>query len=206
MKHQSQRRMIPSENAVAVAANRLGQVPQVLRIQPPAVTEGEADWSLAYVGMGANLGSPIEALRQALVAMRAMPKTQVEAVSPVYRTAPLDASGPDFINAVVALRTGLAPEVLLQHLLAIEKKLGRERPYRNAPRTLDLDLLLYGRVESTSPTLTLPHPRLHLRAFVLVPLLALDPHLQIPGQGAAAVLMQLLKDQPIERLDESLSG
>lgn len=160
--------------------------------------------TLAYVGMGANLGSPIEALRQALMAMRALPETQIEAVSPLYRTAPLDASGPDFINAVAALRTGLEPEVLLQHLLAIEKTLGRSRPYRNAPRTLDLDLLLHGSVAQHSITLTLPHPRMHLRQFVLLPLLALDPQVQIPGLGEASLLSQGLAGQVIERLSERL--
>lgn len=167
-------------------------------------TLGDHGGVLTYVGMGANLGSPIEALRRALVAIRAVPQIHIEAVSPLYRTAPLEASGPDFINAAAALRTRLAPEVLLSHLLAIEESLGRERPYRNAPRTLDLDLLLYGGVQQTSPSLTLPHPRLHLRAFVLAPLLALDPHLEIPGHGAASVLLQQLTSQTIERLGDAL--
>jgi 2-amino-4-hydroxy-6-hydroxymethyldihydropteridine diphosphokinase len=160
--------------------------------------------SLAYVGLGSNLGSSIEALRQALQAIRALPETHLEAVSSPYRTAPLEASGPDFINAVAALRTRLAPEVLLRHLLSIEQAHGRERPYRNAPRTLDLDLLLYGNCVLNTPSLILPHPRLHQRQFVLVPLLELDPQLQIAGLGALRDLSIPLNDQTIERLDESL--
>jgi 2-amino-4-hydroxy-6-hydroxymethyldihydropteridine diphosphokinase len=159
---------------------------------------------LAYVGLGANLGSPIEALRHALAAMSDLPGTCIEAISSPYRTAPLDASGPDFINAVVALRTRLAPEVLLQHLLAIEARHGRERPYRNAPRTLDLDLLLHGDHVHSTATLILPHPRLHQRQFVLVPLLELAPLLSIPGLGAARDLSTALCGQVIERLDQSL--
>ena len=146
----------------------------------------------------------MDALRQAVVAIRALPETRLEAVSSPYRTAPLEASGPDFINAVAALRTRLAPEVLLQHLLAIEQVHGRERPYRNAPRTLDLDLLLYGDSLVNTPSLILPHPRLHQRQFVLVPLLELDPQLQIAGLGTLRDLSRALNDQAIERLDESL--
>ncbi len=159
---------------------------------------------LAYVGLGANLGSPIEALREAVVAMRALPETRVEAVSSPYRSAPLDASGPGFVNAVVALRTVLSPELLLQHLLNIELAHGRERPYRNAPRTLDLDLLLYDDQVRQTETLILPHPRLHQRQFVLLPLLELNPKLTMAGLGTARDLSSRLIDQTIERLDESL--
>jgi 2-amino-4-hydroxy-6-hydroxymethyldihydropteridine diphosphokinase len=159
---------------------------------------------LAYVGLGANLGRPIKTLRQAVVAMRALPETRIEAVSSPYRTAPLDTSGPDFINAVVALRTLLTPEVLLRQLQAIELAHGRERPFRNAPRTLDLDLLLYDDQVLQTATLTLPHPRLHRRQFVLVPLLELNPQLTIAGMGAARDLSNTLHGQVIERLDVSL--
>jgi 2-amino-4-hydroxy-6-hydroxymethyldihydropteridine diphosphokinase len=160
--------------------------------------------SLAYVGLGANLGSPVDALRQAVVAIRALPDTWLVAVSSPYRTAPLQASGPDFVNAVAGLRTRLEPEVLLQHLLAIEQAHGRQRPYPNAPRTLDLDLLLYGDSVLHTASLILPHPRLHQRQFVLVPLLELDPQLQVVGLGALREFSSALKDQTIERLDESL--
>ena len=150
------------------------------------------------------MGSPIEALRKAMLALGGLPETHLEAVSSAYRTAPLEASGPDFINAVAALRTRLAPEVLLLHLLSIEQAHGRQRPYRNAPRTLDLDLLLYGDSMLNTPSLILPHPRLHQRQFVLVPLLELNPQLSIVGLGAVRDLSNALLDQPIERLDERL--
>jgi 2-amino-4-hydroxy-6-hydroxymethyldihydropteridine diphosphokinase len=159
---------------------------------------------LAYVGLGANLGSPMEALRLAVGALRALPETHIEAISSPYRTAPLDASGPDFINAVVALRTGLEPHALLQHLLAIELAHGRERPYRNAPRTLDLDLLLYGGRALHCEVLILPHPRLHRRQFVLLPLLELNPTLTIAGLGLVRDLSNALAGQTVERLDDSL--
>jgi 2-amino-4-hydroxy-6-hydroxymethyldihydropteridine diphosphokinase len=160
--------------------------------------------SLAYVGLGANLGSPVDALRQALVAIRALPDTWLVEVSSPYRTAPLQASGPDFVNAVAELRTRLEPEVLLQHLLTIEQAHGRQRPYRNAPRTLDLDLLLYGDSVLNTESLILPHPRLHQRQFVLIPLLELNPQMHIAGLGAVRELSGALSDQAIERLDESL--
>ena len=159
---------------------------------------------LAYVGLGANLGSPADALRQALMAMQDLPETRLVACSSLYRTAPLDAAGPDFINAVVALHTGLAPESLLQHLLLIETHQGRQRPYRNAPRTLDLDLLLYGDQILHTDSLVLPHPRMHQRQFVLAPLLEINPTLSIPGLGAACQWSAALRGQTIERLDESL--
>lgn len=134
--------------------------------------------SRAYVGLGANLGADLSAtLTQAALRLAALPGTSVVALSSVWRSAPVDASGPDFLNAVVALDTTLVPTELLDALQAIEQAHGRERPYRNAPRTLDLDLLLYGDVTLDSPRLTLPHPRLGERAFVLRPLLEIAPEL-----------------------------
>ena len=160
--------------------------------------------SLAYVGLGANLGSPKEVLRQAVVAMGELPETRVLSCSSLYRTAPLDANGPDFINAVVSLNSHLPPERLLRHLLDIEALHGRERPYRNAPRTLDLDLLLFDEQVLDTASLVLPHPRMHHRQFVLAPLLELNPQLRIPGRGAVCELSEALPDQRIERLSESL--
>jgi 2-amino-4-hydroxy-6-hydroxymethyldihydropteridine diphosphokinase len=154
----------------------------------------------AYVGLGANLGDPAATLRGALAALAALPGVQPRSVSSLYRTAPVDAGGPDFINAVAALRTTLAPLELLAALQAIEQRHGRERPYRNAPRTLDLDLLLYGELQLATPTLTLPHPRLHQRAFVLAPLAELAPALQIPGRGAIARWLAAAADQGIARV------
>jgi 2-amino-4-hydroxy-6-hydroxymethyldihydropteridine diphosphokinase len=108
---------------------------------------------------------------------------------------------PDYVNAVAALETELSPAQLLDSLQGIERRHGRERPYANAPRTLDLDLLTYGDLVLDSPMLTLPHPRMHARAFVLRPLLELDPRAEVPGRGRAADLLAACADQRAERLD-----
>ena len=155
----------------------------------------------AWIGLGANLGDATAALRAALDAIDRLPQTSLHTVSSFYASAPIDSSGPDYLNAVAAVDTSLAPEALLAALLAIEADHGRERPYRNAPRTLDLDLLLYAEEQSTSATLTLPHPRLHQRAFVLAPLAELAPALIVPGIGeSTAQLLESVADQHIRRL------
>jgi len=156
--------------------------------------------SLAHVGLGANLGDARAALDAALQALAGLPRTQLLRCSSIYRSAPIDSSGPDYLNAVAELQTTLAPLELLRHLQAIELGQGRERPYRNAPRTLDLDLLLHDALVLDSPELTLPHPRLHERAFVLLPLAELAPQLQVPGRGPVAALLEEVRDQRIERL------
>lgn len=130
-----------------------------------------------YVGLGANLGDRGEALLQALHAMAALPQTQLLAVSSLYSSAPVDATGPDYLNAVAALQTQQSPEAFLQALQTVELAAGRERPYRNAPRTLDLDILLWGNAQLDTPALTVPHPRMYERAFVLLPLAQLDASL-----------------------------
>ena len=129
-----------------------------------------------------------------------MPGCSLRQVSSVYRSAPVDAGGPDFYNAVAVLDTTLTPAALLGALQAIEQAFGRQRPYVNAPRTLDLDLLLLGDQMVNTPVLTVPHPRLHQRAFVLQPLLELDPDLAAPGLGPLASYLQATADQRIERL------
>ena len=156
-----------------------------------------------FVGLGANLGDPQATLKQALAALAALPQTQRVAQSSLYRTAPVQASGPHFINAVAELRTALQPLALMHALQAIELAHGRERPYLNAPRTLDLDLLLYGQRVVRVPGLELPHPRLHERAFVLQPLLELAPMLMHPRLGALRLLLAATIDQAIERLPSS---
>jgi len=154
----------------------------------------------AWVGLGANLGDPDAALRSAFGALGGLPRTVLAAHSALYATGPLDADGPDYCNAVAALDTELAPRDLLGHLQKIENAHGRERPRRNAPRTLDLDLLLYGSLVLNTPELTLPHPRMHQRAFVLVPLLELDPAIVLPGLGPARDFLAALSSQPIRKL------
>ena len=154
--------------------------------------------SRAYVGLGANLGGDLSAtLTRAALSLEALPGTRVAALSSAWRTAPVDASGPDFLNAVAALDTSLAPVELLDALQAIEQAHGRERPYRNAPRTLDLDLLLYGELTLDTPRLTLPHPRLGDRAFVLRPLLEIAPELAHLAVGASWQAQRLERLGPL---------
>ena len=136
----------------------------------------------AYVGLGANLGNTVRAVREAVAAIERLPATQVVCRSSLYRTAPQGASGPDYINAVVGISTRLCAPDLLGALQQIELSAGRERPYPNAPRTLDLDLLLYGSARISSPHLTVPHPRMAERAFVLVPLAEIAPDLVSEAQ------------------------
>jgi 2-amino-4-hydroxy-6-hydroxymethyldihydropteridine diphosphokinase len=155
----------------------------------------------AWVGLGSNLGERLAHLRHAVRALMATPGVRVVGVSPLYASAPLDSGGEDYLNAVVALRTTLAPAELLARLQGMEAERGRERPYRWAPRTLDLDLLLHGSTLSQAPELTLPHPRLHQRAFVLRPLLDLDPHLGLPlADGTTAPLGDALVGVAAQRV------
>jgi len=154
----------------------------------------------AFVGLGANLGDAAGTLRDTLVQLDRLPQTRLRAASSLYRTAPVEADGPDYVNAVAWLDTGLSASELLAGLQGLEQDAGRLRSYRNAPRTLDLDLLLYGDEVSEDPLLTLPHPRMHLRAFVLVPLAELCADLYVPGRGALRDLIHQLEPQPISRL------
>jgi 2-amino-4-hydroxy-6-hydroxymethyldihydropteridine diphosphokinase len=154
----------------------------------------------AFVGLGANLGDARAALDAAFVALATLPGTTLLASSSIYRSAPVDSTGPDYLNAVVMLETSLTPPALLTELLRIEQARGRQRPYRNAPRTLDLDLLLYGQRSIATPDLTVPHPRLHERAFVLRPLAQIAPSLKIPGRGGVAALLAGVAGQRIDKL------
>jgi 2-amino-4-hydroxy-6-hydroxymethyldihydropteridine diphosphokinase len=154
----------------------------------------------AFIGLGANLGDTRAALDAAFVAIAHLPHTALTAASSLYRTAPVDAAGPDYLNAVVRIETSLAPHALLAALQRIERAHGRERPYHHAPRTLDLDLLLHGAHRLATPALTLPHPRLHERAFVLRPLAELAPALVVPGLGAVGRLAEALAPQRVDRL------
>lgn len=151
---------------------------------------------VAYVAIGANLGDAPATVRQAMDAIDALPGTRVRRRSSLYRTAPVESSGPDYINAVVEIGTTLSPQELLQALQDIEQAAGRERPYRNAPRTLDLDLLLYDELRLDGPALTLPHPRMNQRAFVLVPLAEIAP------ARVRAAQLRSVAGQPIERLPD----
>ena len=148
----------------------------------------------AYVALGANLGDAAQTLRDALASLTHTPGIRLVKASSLYRTAPIDSSGPDYLNAVAEVSTTLTAPALLAALQAIETAHGRERPYRNAPRTLDLDLLLYGSARIESATLTVPHPRMGERAFVLVPLSEVAPAL------VDAQALQAVAEQGVERL------
>ena len=139
----------------------------------------------AFIGLGANLGDAAGALQRALQQLAGLPGTRLVRSSRVYRSAPVDAGGPDYLNAVAQVETALSAPDLLVQLQRLEHDAGRERPYRNAPRTLDLDLLLYGAARIASARLTVPHPRMRERAFVLVPLAALAPGLVTRAELAA---------------------
>jgi 2-amino-4-hydroxy-6-hydroxymethyldihydropteridine diphosphokinase len=156
---------------------------------------------IAYVGIGANLGDARANVADAIERLRGLPATRLLAHSASYRTAPIDSSGDDYVNAVACVDTGLAAHELLAALQGIEQAHGRERPYRNAPRTLDLDLLLYGDEVIDTPTLTVPHARMLERAFVLVPLLEIAPDVVVPGAGPARDFAAGVAGQAITRLD-----
>lgn len=154
----------------------------------------EISGATAYVALGANLGDARRTVLEAMDAIHGLPSTRVTRRSSLYRSAPVDAAGPDYINAVIELQTVLPAPVLLEALQAVEQAAGRERPWRNAPRTLDLDLLLYGDSRIDSPRLTVPHPRMNKRAFVLVPLTEIAQHLVTPASLAA------VSDQTLARI------
>lgn len=155
----------------------------------------------AFVGVGANLGEAVATVTAALADLAAAPGIHLLAHSSLYRTAPVQAAGPDYVNAVALIETRLAPLATLKALQAIEARHRRERPRRHAPRTLDLDLLTHGDSSLQSAELVLPHPRLHLRAFVLVPLLELQPEFSLPEWGRLADRLPDLRGQPVQRLD-----
>ncbi len=139
----------------------------------------------AYIAFGANLGDAARTVRQTIKALSGLPHTALVQSSSLYRTAPIDSSGPDYINAVAEIATQLTAPELLSHLQQLEQAALRQRPYRNAPRTLDLDVLLYGSAQVQSAWLTVPHPRMHERAFVLMPLAQIAPQRVTPQQLAA---------------------
>ena len=171
---------------------------------------------IAYIGLGSNLEDPRSQLQRAFVDLAGLPETLLLARSSLYRSTPLGISNqpdlfhqpnlcqPDFINAVAKIETALVPQALLQALLRIEHEHGRERTFRNAPRTLDLDVLLYDDMQLHEPGLTIPHPQMHLRAFVLQPLMEIAPDIGIPGLGQAQQLLQACQGQVLERITDAV--
>lgn len=155
----------------------------------------------AYIGLGANLGDACATVNAAIAALDTLPETRLVARSACYRSAPVGyLDQPDFVNAVAAIDTQLAPEVLLDALLALEAACGRVRSFANAPRTLDLDLLLYGDATLATPRLTVPHPRMAGRGFVLVPLAEIAPSLHFPDGTTLASLLPGLQTEDLVRL------
>jgi len=155
---------------------------------------------ICHIGIGANLGAAREMVSAAIARLDTLPETRLAGQSSLFRTAPVDADGDDYVNAVARIETQLPAAGLLEALHAIETEFGRERPYRNAPRVIDLDLLLYGEEVITTPALTVPHPRMTERAFVLIPLLQLDPFITIPGRGPAHGFVPGVSGQAIAKL------
>lgn len=162
---------------------------------------------IAYIGIGSNLGDSLSVVQETLQELAQLPHSTLLAQSRPYRSAPIDAGGDHYINAIAQLHTTLTPHVLLAALQALEQAHGRQRPYRNAPRTLDLDILLYGEQIIHDAILSVPHPRMTQRAFVLIPLLEIAPTITIPGVGSAQSLCAAVADQTLEIISpEELSG
>lgn len=160
----------------------------------------EPSFTLAWIGIGGNLGDARATVQEAIAHLARLPQSQLLRSSSLYRTAPIDSSGDDYVNAVALISTSLAAIDLLHALQAIELQHGRERPYRNAPRTLDLDVLMYGDARLESEELIVPHPRMAQRAFVLAPMLEIDEKVVIPGLGPARDFLDAIRDQPVSRL------
>ncbi|WP_206951228.1 2-amino-4-hydroxy-6-hydroxymethyldihydropteridine diphosphokinase [Trinickia acidisoli] len=156
--------------------------------------------TVAYLGLGANLGDARQSLKDAVVCLAQQHAITVLAKSSLYRSAPIDAGGDDYYNLVVKLETPLSAPALLALCHRIEHHFGRERPFHNAPRTLDLDIVLYGDARIDEPNLVIPHPRAFERAFVLVPLVEIDPDISIPGHGRADALLPSVAHQRIEKV------
>lgn len=166
---------------------------------------------IAFIGLGSNLEDPHSQLQRAFADLDELPHTRLTARSSLYRSAPLDCPDlpdfqvqPDFVNAVAKIETDLTPQALLKALLQIEHQHGRERTYRNAPRTLDMDVLLYGDVKLHEHGLTIPHPQMHRRAFVLRPLLEISPDISIPGVGKAELALEKCQDQVLDRIHNAV--
>ena len=155
--------------------------------------------TIAYIGIGSNLDEPVQQVEQALLELDRIPHSRVVTRSSLYRSAPAGyADQPDFINAVAQMETGISADRLLSELQEIEARHGRARSFANAPRTLDLDVLLFGNSVLQTENLKIPHPRMHERAFVLKPLLEISGDVAIPGIGPAKESLKKINDQSVE--------
>ena len=157
----------------------------------------------AYVALGANLKRPEEQVRAGFEELAMLPGTRLAAVSSLYRSPAVGyLDQPDFVNAVAGVETALSPRALLDALLEIERRYGRVRDFANAPRTLDLDIVLYGDLEVNEPGLSIPHARMHERAFVLVPLAEIAPEALVPGRGRVRELLKGVDAATLEKIEE----
>ena len=164
-------------------------------------TSGHSEPVTAFVALGSNLDDPAAQIRAGLREIDELPQTRVARASSLYRSAPVGyRNQPDFVNAVAELETGLAPRALLDHLLAVERAHGRVRQFPNAPRTLDLDIVLYGERAVCEPGVDIPHPRMHERAFVVVPLAEIAPDARVPGRGRVSDLLEHVDSASVVRL------
>ena len=156
--------------------------------------------ALAFIGLGGNIGDTKQLIKDAIVCLAQHPELRILTRSCMYQSAPVDAEGDDFINAVISLETNLSPEELLSICQQVEQSFGRERPYLNAPRTLDLDVLAYDQLAIHNEALTIPHPRMIERSFVLYPLLEIAPDIDLPGFGKLTKYIPNVKHQRIEKV------
>ena len=155
---------------------------------------------LVYIGLGSNLGDSVSLIKDARARIGKLPKTRLAHQSFLYRTAPIDVEGEEFVNAAVAIFTELTPQELLSELMEIEKDFRRERPHPKAARTLDLDILLFGEQIIDTEDLKVPHPRMTKRAFALIPVLQINPFISIPGKGPAHTFVPDVAGQFIQRI------
>lgn len=166
------------------------------------IQEYKVQQHTAYIALGSNLQNPVLQIKQAFIALSQLTQSSLIQVSSLYQSEPVGYENqPDFINAAAKITTTLTPIELLDALLVIENQAGRERPFANAPRVLDCDLLCYDEIEIQSQKLTLPHPRMHLRGFVLLPLAEIAPDLSISNHGNVVKLAQKHLNQGIQKLD-----
>jgi 2-amino-4-hydroxy-6-hydroxymethyldihydropteridine diphosphokinase len=158
----------------------------------------------AFIGLGGNIGDSRQILTDAVICLAQIPSIQIDARSCFYISTPVDAPGNDYINNVIAITTTLEPISLLHACQSVERHFGRERPFAKAPRTLDIDLLTYEDLSYTDPELTIPHPRITERMFVLLPLLEIEPEIALPRFGKLKNHLTDLSWQKIEKLQMQL--
>ena len=156
--------------------------------------------ALAFIGLGGNMGDTKQLIKDAIVCLAQYPELRIKTRSCMYQSAPVEATGNDFINAVIAIETSIQPKELLAICHQVENQFGRERPFLNAPRTLDLDLLIYDQIQLSDDYLTIPHPRITERAFVLIPLLEISPDIDVPDLGKLSRYIQNVEHQRIEKI------